>query len=102
LELIVCSELQRRRESLFYWHSKKGYEVDFLTTRGTNPQVAIQVSYSIDDLLTEERETRALASAYNELGVSELWIVTRHDKREIKRDGYVIKVIPIVEFLRSN
>jgi uncharacterized protein len=102
LELIVCSELQRRRESLFYWHSEKGYEVDFLTTRGTNPQVAIQVSYSIDDLLTEERETRALAAAHNELGVSELWIVTRHDKREIKRDGYVIKVIPIVEFLRSN
>jgi predicted AAA+ superfamily ATPase len=47
LELIVCSELQRRRESLFYWHSEKGYEVDFITTRGTNPQVAIQVSYSL-------------------------------------------------------
>jgi uncharacterized protein len=99
LELIVCEELMRRGESIFYWHSRKGYEVDFILAHGTAPKTAIQVSFAVDDPLTEEREVRALDAAYAELKVEEYIIITRYEKRDIRRPGYMIKVVPVVEFL---
>lgn len=99
LQLVVCSELYRRQKNVYYWNSAKGYEVDFVITEGTEAAAAIQVSYSIEDLLTEERELRALDAAHLELGIRDLMVVTRQDKRDIKRKGYTIKVRPIVEFL---
>jgi predicted AAA+ superfamily ATPase len=102
LELIVCAELIRRGESLFYWRSEKNYEVDFLVTKGTTPRSAIQVSYSIDDPLTEEREVRALVAAHVELGVQDLVLVTRHESRVLRQHGVTIRLVPIVDFLLST
>jgi hypothetical protein len=99
IELIVGGELFRREKSVFYWMSEKGHEVDFVLARGTIPEQAIQVCYSMDDLLTEDREVRALDAIHAELGVRDLVIVTRHESREIKRSGCTIKVVPIVDFL---
>ena len=99
LELLVCAELMRRGASVYYWHSHKGYEVDFVLADGPNPKAAIQVSFALDDILTEEREVRALDAAYAELDVEDFVIITRYEKREIQRSGYKIKVLPVVEFL---
>ncbi len=102
LELIVCSELFRRGESVFYWRSKKNYEVDFILTDGNEATTAIQVSYSIEDLLTEERELRALDAVYQELGIQNLMVITRNENRDIKRKKYTIKVRPIVDYLLAD
>jgi predicted AAA+ superfamily ATPase len=99
LELIVCSELFRRGKDVFYWKSNKGFEIDFLIAEGNTPVAAIQVSYSIDDALTEERELRALEHAYQELGLKELIVITRQERRTIKTKNYQVKVIPITDFL---
>jgi uncharacterized protein len=102
LELIVCSELKRSEGKVFYWKSKKNLEVDFLIALGNTPDTAIQVCYSMEDVLTEEREVRALDAAYEELHVKKLVIITRYERRIISRKGYQIRVIPILDFLFGN
>ncbi len=102
LELIVCSELMRRRYDVFYWRSEKNLEVDFILARGHSPEVAIQVAYSIADSETEERELRALVAAKEELKIKKLFVITRYERRKIKFRGITVEVIPLIEFLLTK
>lgn len=102
LELMVCLELQRRNHEIYYWHSKNNYEVDFVLTHGPEPIQAIQVSYSVNDPVTLNRELRALSAAAKELNVTDLIIVTHSERRNIEQHGMQVKLIPFVEWAFSS
>lgn len=100
LENIVAIQLQRRYPNtnteyrVFFYN--KNIEVDFCVPE---IQIAIQVSYSIDDALTFEREVNALCrflKANTEYcGI----ILTNDTELMVERDGLKIRVLPTWKWL---
>ena len=79
---------------LFYYH--KGVEIDFCI-----PEVkkAIQVSYSIDDLDTYEREVGGLVKFLKTYKQYKGIIVTWDTERQIVEDGITIEAVPVWKWL---
>lgn len=102
LENQVFIELLRRgydtQASLFYYRSRNDREVDFVTRKGTQIEALIQVCYDMTALRTEKREVDSLIECAGELKCDNLIIVTGKENRVIEKDGYRIKVLPIVKF----
>lgn len=63
LETIVLLELERRGFQVTYVRTPGGYEVDFLARRPGGPDELIQVTADATDVITAQRELRALAEA---------------------------------------
>lgn len=101
-ENFVFVELFRRDKEIFYWKSKKGKEVDFLIKTGLKIDKAIQVTTTLTELKTRQREVDGLLSASQELGVKNLFILTEDEEREEKIDKTKIKIIPLWKWLLSG
>lgn len=84
--------------SLFYYRSRNDREVDFVTRNGAHIHQLIQVCYDMTSPKTEKREITGLIECAEELKCDNLIIVTNNDEREIKKDGYTIKIVPFVKF----
>lgn len=81
-------------EDLYYYNDN--IEVDFcLFEHGK----AIQVSYSIQDDKTYERETKALIVYAKRFDCKELFIITMDEEKEINLDGNIIHVMPLWKIL---
>lgn len=103
LENIVAIHLNRRYHNtedelrLFYYN--KGVEVDFcIPEAGT----AIQVSYSIDDIDTYEREVGALVKFLKVYRQYRGLIVTWDTERQLTEDGIAIDVVPVWKWLLED
>lgn len=99
LENLVAIDLYRRfGADTFYY--KRNVEVDFFLPTA---DMAVQVSYDVNDSDTLDRELRALDKLSAAFGTSRLYIVTRSASRIIQRDGCSVEVVPIVRWLlRGN
>ncbi|MBC8457777.1 MAG: ATP-binding protein [Deltaproteobacteria bacterium] len=104
LENVVYLELARRTSEsqfeLFYY--KQIYEVDFLLYRNRKVHELIQVTLSIREAKTLNREIRALINAAIALKAGKLTIITLDDSRMIESQGYNIHVLPITEWLMGE
>lgn len=69
LENQVYLDLRRQKKEIFYYHTKEGYEVDFVTKDQAGHYEVVQVVWDRSDPLTFEREERALKAAEQELGI---------------------------------
>ncbi len=102
LENQVFVELLRRgydtQASLFYYRSRNDKEVDFVVRKGTRIEALIQVCYDMTMPRTEKREVDSLVECAGELKCDNLIIVTEKEERVIEKDGYRIKVMPVVRF----
>jgi len=98
-ENFVFVELLRRNKEIFYWKSKRGKEVDFLIKRGLNIEEAIQVSITLAEYKTKQREVDGLLDASRELNVKNLLIITEDEEGEEKIGKTKIKVIPLWKWL---
>ena len=100
LENIVAVQLNRQYPStpdeqhLFYY--SKGVEVDFCVPEDN---LAIQVSYSIDDSTTYEREVGGMVKFLKAYKQYRGMIVTWDTERQITEDGITIDVVPIWKWL---
>lgn len=96
LENLVALTLWKKyRDGLFFY--MKNIEVDFVIPE---EQSAIQVSYSITDDLTFEREVNALKKinqAFKQ--INNLLIITKNQERTIELGDLTIQVIPIWKWL---
>lgn len=86
-ENIVFSELLRRNKEVYYWKSKKGKEVDFIVKEGHNITEAIQVSFSLEDEKTRQREFQALAEVKDELRAERLTVITDDEESTVPIPG---------------
>jgi len=77
LENQVYLDLRRQGKSIFYYHTKDGYEVDFVTVDKSGERELIQVTWDMNDPKTAEREQRALENAEKELGINGRIITSR-------------------------
>jgi hypothetical protein len=74
--------------------------VDFILRRDKNIE-AVQVSYSIDNQKTREREVSALLECTRLLNLSAGTIITRDYSAEETINGIFIKYIPITDWLKD-
>lgn len=96
-ENMVLLELLKMGKEVFYFKDK--YECDFIV-KGDKQLQAIQVSFSIDDTETWEREIRGLLEACQKLNLQTGTILT-FDKSipTFQRNNITINTIPICDYL---
>lgn len=102
LENIVYLELRRRSRNtgtIYYYNTENNLEVDFCLREGKNITQLIQVAEYIDAEKTREREIRALATAMQELKLTQGWLITLDTTETIKIDKMTIYCISIVNWL---
>lgn len=103
LENMVAIELNRRfrnttEETLLYYFNKN-VEIDFCIP---SAQLAIQVSYNLNDEATYEREVGGLIKFLKAFPGYHGYIITRDYQTQIKADGYTIEVVPIWKWLLQD
>ena len=97
LENLVAMSLIReygREDSVYFYNH--GVEVDFYIP---DNETAIQVSYSLSDAETFEREINALIKMSSVLPCRRLLVITRDEEDILNIDGKTIEVIPIWKWL---
>ena len=110
MENLVFTELVKRgakpNRDLFYYKTRNNREVDFVMKKGLEATELMQVCYDLTNPDVEQRETKALFEASDELapldtklsnGVKnlKLTVLTWDEKREIERAGIIIQVEPL-------
>jgi predicted AAA+ superfamily ATPase len=81
-------------EDLFYYYGN--VEVDFCLFEH---QYAFQVSYSIKDAATRERELGALKAYHKRYPNSKLFVITMDEEETIIYEAVVIEVLPVWKWL---
>lgn len=91
LENMVAIHLVKRwADRVFFYHN--GVEVDFYLP---DAEQLIQVSYSLDDPETLQRETEALTKVAKHMNVNDLLIITKDEETVLEKDGKTIKAVPL-------
>ncbi|GAB4288115.1 MAG: ATP-binding protein [Marinilabiliales bacterium] len=95
LENALARELKARFGNLYYFRGTK--ECDFIIEYGGR-FVPIQVTYSIENEETLNREVKGLVEAVKYLITSHGYLVTMDDEKELQMDGITIHIIPAWKF----
>lgn len=99
-ENIVFLELKRRGYELFYHRQK--FECDFVGRKNGKIVSLIQVTVSIMDFLTRERELRGLVEAIEAYGLKEGFIITESEEENIEIGAVKIHVLPAWKWLLNK
>ena len=99
LETAVFLHLRRRSKEIYYYQTKTGKEVDLLCVESNGKISLFQVSTSLSDQSTKNREIEALQQAMQELNIKSSTIVTLDDEEEIKFGQKRIDCTPLWKFL---
>ncbi len=83
-ENLVYLDLRRQHKTVYFYQTKEGYEIDFVSVDPAGKKELIQVAYEITDPKTLEREKRALLSAEEELGIPGRILTVMEYLRELK------------------
>ncbi len=95
LENQVAIQLRRLFGDDVYYY-KRNIEVDFYVP---SAQLAVQVSYSLKDIETRNREILALIKISNQMDVKNMLIITKDEEETIKEGDATIEVIPVWKWL---
>ena len=103
MENLVFTELVKHgakpNRDLFYYKTRNDREVDFVVKKGLEVTELMQVCYDLTNPDVEQRETKALFEASEELKVKKLTVLTWDEEREIKKNGATIQFIPLWKWL---
>lgn len=69
LENQIYLDLRREKKKIYYYQTKSGYEIDFVTQSQDGRTEMIQVVWDLSDPETKKREERALEEAEKELNL---------------------------------
>jgi len=94
LENIVFLELLRGNKEIYY-HSDSEKECDFVIKENLKVTEAIQVTKSLEDKKTKEREIEGLAKALEKFNLSKGLILTEDKFKNISYKGLKILVRPV-------
>ncbi|MEM4258319.1 MAG: ATP-binding protein [Candidatus Thermoplasmatota archaeon] len=104
MENVVAVELKRRQTmnsalEVFYWKDYQQREVDFILKEGTKIRQLIQVTATIENMNTKEREVRSLLKAMDEFSLEEGLILTDDFDGEEQINGKKIRYKPLWKWL---
>ena len=97
LENLVFLELKRREKEIYSHNQKK--ECDFVIKEKSKIVEAIQVSWSIENESTYDREVAGLLDAVNTYSLTEGLILTESMERELEVDGVKIRIKPVWKWM---
>jgi predicted AAA+ superfamily ATPase len=109
-ENLVAITLEKRQLQgslrYFFWKNSRHEEVDFVCMKNSRVSCCIQVCWNIDNPKTADREMRALVKAGNELGCTDLQIITeRKEAIEIVEWAGIkanVKFVPLWKWLSTK
>ena len=103
MENLVFVEILRRgyklNQDVFSYKTKNNKEVDFLLKKGIKIEQLIQVCYRIEEMKTEERESKALIEAGQDLSCNNLMVITWDREAEKIIRGKKIVFMPLWKWL---
>lgn len=99
LETSVFLHLRRQYNTIHYFQTHTGREVDFLTISPAGKIALYQVSLSLTAPETRQREITALNEAMSELSIKHSIIVTMDESQTIETPHGIITVMPLSAFL---
>jgi predicted AAA+ superfamily ATPase len=102
LENAVFLELKSKGGNLYYYKTKDGSEVDFFLRKEDGGEELIQVSWSIAEESTQEREIKSLFSAMDEMKMEKGLMLTYGENDIIKKDGKEIRVVSAYRWMLEN
>jgi len=97
MENAVFIELKRRGRNIFYYKEKR--ECDFVIRSGLKISEAIQVTQSLANPDTAEREIQGLLEAMEKFNLKKGLIITENQEEERRIDGRKIQVLPAWKWL---
>ena len=103
LENIVFLHLRRNLsplDGIHYYKNKK--ECDFVVTARGEVVRLIQVTYTLHDEETRQRELDGLLEAAHATGCPDLLILTQEEEEEIRVNGYTIRVLPAWKWIIAS
>ncbi|MGB9498189.1 MAG: ATP-binding protein [Dissulfuribacterales bacterium] len=107
-ENMVFLELKRRYKEIYYGRSRKGKEVDFILKKGLQVMEAIQVSVTLADEKTLQREIQSMLEVCEEIQKScttahaqniKMTIITEDEVKFIETERGNVSVIPLWKWL---
>lgn len=98
-ENLVFLALRRKTRDIYYFSTKEGFEVDFYLPKYRQ---LIQVSQTISNSETMDREVRALFHAMALLNINESLLLTTETHDPIHEAGKTIKIKSIASWLLEN
>lgn len=98
LENLVAIRLKNTLPEGALYYYRKNVEVDFYIP---SQKLAIQVSCTLADQTTFDRETKALCKLAKAFDAQTLLIITLDEERNIQIDGKAIQIIPVWKWLLS-
>ena len=100
LENLVYLKLRNREDGLsYYQHDTDDTECDFVVEHRDGTFEAVQVAYELN-ADNEEREVRGALHAMERFGLRESVLVTNNQEDLIRRDGKLVRVVPVWEWLK--
>jgi len=102
--LVFCELLKRGcqpNRDLFYYKTRNDREIDFVIKEATQVRELVQVVYDASDADTQKREIKALIEASEELHAQTLTLLTWNERGEIKRNGMLINIVPLNDWLMA-
>ena len=99
LENIVFVALRRYSEVIYYYKTESNQEIDFLVQDSQRNFALFQVSETLANPTTRQREISALQHAMNELDVPKAMIITRSESEKLTFGSRTIEIVPVWKFL---
>lgn len=97
MENVVFLQLRRKGKEIYYYKTKKDFEVDFFLPKEKS---FIQVSQHFNSPEVREREIRALQVANDEKGsLGAFSVITESNEQEIKLGNTRVDVVPFYKWL---
>jgi predicted AAA+ superfamily ATPase len=97
IENLVYLQLKRQGHHLFYHHVDK--ECDFIINDRGKITSALQVTVSLDEPVTRQREIEGLYDALSNYNLDEGVIITMHEEDEIEYQNKKIVITPLWKWL---
>ncbi len=98
---VFLSLRQRDYDSIFYYKTQTGKEIDFITQTHQGEHALFQVCVALDNESTRKREIQAILEAANELKLNKAMIITMDTEEKLSENNIDIQLIPFWRFASS-
>ena len=99
---LICYRDYIGGDSLSYWQSTSGFEVDFFVKYQDGNKQAIQVAADVSDPITRDRECRALIESQSIMPDADLLLINLSEEATIAKNGVSIELVPAWKWLLHN
>ncbi len=99
LENLIYMAIRRTYPEIYYYKTKTGKEVDFIIPRSAASPLLIQVTETLLEPRTKQREIAGLLEAMHETKTQQGYIITRQEEDQVEKKEGIIYVLPAWQFL---